>query len=186
MRQPCTSYAGYRDTSVAPVEAAKVEARPAHPERDAHAAVKEYGQNCTMDRPVACAHANIRANALNQLPPMLVERFDVIAIEDLNVEGMLKNHKQARVIADMSPGEFRRPLQYQAAQRGKTVSVVDRCYPSSKTCSACGYKRAKMPLSVRAWMCPACGIHQDRDINAAINLRTVAESSVGSFPPVPA
>ena len=121
-------------------------------------------------------------NALHQLTTMLVERFDVIAIEDLNVTGMLKNHKLARQIADMGFGEFRRQLAYKAAQRGKTVVVVDRWYPSSKTCSACGYKIPKLPLSVREWTCPACHTHHDRDINAAINLRKVAESSMGGCP----
>jgi putative transposase len=121
--------------------------------------------------------ANIRANALHQLTTMLVERFDVIAIEDLNVAGMLKNHKLARAIADMGFGEFRRQLEYKAAQRGKTVIVVNRWYPSSKLCSACGYKMEKMPLAVREWICPRCQTHHDRDVNAAINLRTVAESS---------
>jgi len=121
--------------------------------------------------------ANIRANALHPWTTMLVERFDVIAIEDLNVAGMLKNHKLARQIADMGLGEFRRQLEYQAVRRGKTVLVVDRWYPSSKICSACGYKVPKMPLSVREWTCSDCGAHHDRDVNAAINLREVAETS---------
>lgn len=124
--------------------------------------------------------ANIRANALHQSTTMLVERFDVIAIEDLHVGGMLKNHKLARVIADMGFGEFRRQLEYKATQRGKTVVVVSRWYPSSQICSACGYRITQMPLSVREWTCPACGVHHDRDSNAAINLQTVAESSMRS------
>lgn len=124
--------------------------------------------------------ANIRDNALHQLTTMLVKRFDVIAIEDLNVAGMLKNHKLARAIADMGFGEFRRQLEYKAAQRGKTVVVANRWYPSSKTCSQCGHKVPKMPLSVRAWTCPQCQAQHDRDVNAAMNLRQVAESSMGS------
>ena len=126
--------------------------------------------------------ANIRANALHQLTTMLVERFDVIAIEDLNVAGMLQNHPLARAMADMGFGEFRRQLEYKAAQRGKTVVVVKRGYPSSKMCSACGYKMPKMPLAVRDWTCPQCQSHHDRDINAAINLRIVAESSMDGCP----
>ncbi len=129
--------------------------------------------------------ADIRAEALHQLTTMLVERFDVIAIEDLNVKGMIKNHHLARSIADMGFGEFRRQIEYKAAQRGKTVIAVDRWYPSSKTCSACGYKMPKMPLSVREWTCVECHTHHDRDVNAAINLRTVAESSVSGCSPVP-
>ena len=130
--------------------------------------------------------AHIRANALHQLTTDLVERFDVIAIEDLNVVGMLKNHTLARQIADMGFGEFRRQLEHKAGQRGKTVIVVDRWYPSSKICADCGYKVPKMPLAVRAWTCPACHTHHDRDINAAINLRKVAESSVRNSSPVSA
>ena len=130
--------------------------------------------------------ANIRANALHQLTTYLVNRFDVIAIEDLNVAGMLKNHKLARAIADRGFGEFRRQLEYKAAQRGKTVVVVSRWYPSSKTCSSCGYKVPQMPLAVREWTCPECHTHHDRDINAAINLRQVAESSVRGSSPVSA
>jgi len=125
--------------------------------------------------------ANIRANALHQWTTVLVERFDVMAIADLNVAGMLKNHKVARQIADMGFGEFRRQLEYQAAQRGKTVIVVNRWYPSSKICSDSGYK---MPLSVREWTCPACHTHHDRDINAAINLKKVAETSCAAVQPV--
>ncbi len=139
-------------------------------------------------RRVARLHAriaNIRANALHQLTTDLVTRFDVIAIEDLNVVGMLKNHRLARAIADMGFGEFRRQLEYKAAQQGKTV-IVRRWYPSSKRCSACGYKMPKMPLSVRDWTCPACGMQHDRDVNAAINLRKVAESSMDGCPSVSA
>jgi putative transposase len=140
-----------------------------------------WSQNMVKtQRRIARLHARIaqiRANALHQLTTMLVTRFDVIAIEDLHVAGMLKHHKLARAIADMGFGEFRRQLEYKAAQRGKTVIVVNRWYPSSKLCSACGYKMEKMPLAVREWICPRCQTHHDRDVNAAINLRTVAESS---------
>ena len=128
--------------------------------------------------------ANIRADALHQLTTDLVQRFDVIAIEDLNVAGMLKNHPLARAIADMGFGECRRQLAYKAAQRGKTVVIVSRWYPSSKTCSSCGYKMPKMPLAMREWTCPECHTPHDRDINAAINLRRVAESSMGGCPSV--
>ena len=118
--------------------------------------------------------ANLRANAWHQLTTLLVERFDVIAIEDLNVAEMLENHKLARRIADMGLGEFRRQLEYKASQRGQAVVVVNRWYPSSKICSGCGDKMPKMPLSIREWSCPQCQAHHDRDINAAINLRQVA------------
>jgi putative transposase len=100
---------------------------------------------------------------------MLVERFDVMAIEDPHVEGMIQNHKLARQIADMGFGEFRRQLEYKAAQRGKTVVVVNRWYPSSKLYATCWDQVPKMPLAVREWTCPHCQTHHDRDINAAIN-----------------
>ncbi len=129
--------------------------------------------------------ADIRADALHQLTTMLVERFDVIAIEDLNVAGMLKNHKLARQIADMGFGEFRRQLEYKAVRRGKTVLVVDRWYPSSKLCSACGYKMPKVPLAMRDWTCPQCQTHHDRDINAAMNLQKEAETSFTASPGAP-
>ncbi len=129
--------------------------------------------------------ADIRADALHQLTTMLVERFDVIAIEDLNVAGMLKNHKLARQIADMGFGEFRRQLEYKAVRRGKTVLVVDRWYPSSKLCSACGYKMPKVPLAMRDWTCPQSQTHHDRDINAAMNLQKEAETSFTASPGAP-
>ena len=172
------------------MEAAKVRAglKPGHPiPKGLRIPWSKHMQK--TQRRMARLHAriaNIRANALHQLTTMLVERFDVIAVEDLNVAGMLKNPPLARTIADMGFGEFLRQLAYKAAQRGKTVLVVNRWYPSSKTCSACGYKMPKMPLSVRDWTCPDCGTQHDRDVNAAINLRKVAESSMDGCPSVSA
>jgi putative transposase len=135
--------------------------------------------------------ANIRANALHQLTTLLVERFGVIAIEDLNVAGMLTNHPLAQAMADMGLGEFRRQLEYKATERGKMVIVVSRWYPNRKISSACLYRMTAIPLAVREWTCPACQTHHDRDVNAAINLQTVAdrssphgESSMGSCPSV--
>jgi putative transposase len=124
--------------------------------------------------------ANILANTLH-----LVERFDVIAIEDLNVGGMLKNHTLARAIADMGWAECRRQLEYKATQRGKTVIVVPRGYPSSKRCSACGTVQDEMPLAVRQWTCLDCGTHHDRDENAARNLLAygLAAAALRRVPP---
>jgi putative transposase len=113
--------------------------------------------------------AHIRAHTLHQLTTALGDRFDVIAIEDRPVAGMLKSHKLARGIAAMGWGEFRRQLEYQAAQRGQTVVVVSRWCPSRKTCSTCGHKVPKMSFSVRAWTCPQCQAHHDRDVHAAMN-----------------
>ena len=119
--------------------------------------------------------AAIRWDALHKLTSDLTRRFHTIAIEDLNVRGMLANRRLARAIADMSFFEFRRQLEYKAAMRGGQVWVADRFYPSSKTCSCCGHKLDDLPLSVRAWTCPSCSTHHDRDDNAAINLKTMAE-----------
>lgn len=113
---------------------------------------------------------NIRADALHKLTTDLTRRFHTIGIEDLNVRGMAKNRHLARSIMDMGFFEFRRQLQYKAAMRGGQVVVADRFFASSKTCSACGDRLDDLPLSVREWTCPDCGIIHDRDVNAARNL----------------
>ncbi|MDO9227357.1 MAG: RNA-guided endonuclease TnpB family protein [Pseudomonadota bacterium] len=123
---------------------------------------------------------NIRTDALHQLTTGLTRRFHTIGIEDLNVRGMMANRHLSRSVADMGFFEFRRQLDYKAAQRGGVVVVADRWYPSSKTCSDCGHKLGALPLSVRKWTCPACGAVHDRDVNAAINLRNLAVSSTVS------
>ena len=121
--------------------------------------------------------AAIRSDAVHKLTTDLTRRFHTIGIEDLNVRGMMANRRLARSIADMSFFEFRRQLEYKAAMRGGVVKVADRFYASSKTCSACGHKLEALPLSVREWTCPACGVVHDRDVNAAINLKNMAVSS---------
>ncbi|MEN9504043.1 MAG: hypothetical protein RI964_3328 [Pseudomonadota bacterium] len=95
---------------------------------------------------------------------------------------MVKNRHLSRAISDMGFFEFRRQLEYKAAMRGGIVVVADRFFASSKTCSAsgCGHKVDKLPLSVREWVCPACGASHDRDVNAAINLANYAVSSTVS------
>ena len=124
--------------------------------------------------------AAIRSDALHQLTTSLARRFHTIGIEDLNVRGMVKNRRLSRSIADMGFFKFRRQLEYKAAMRGGQVVVADRFYPSSKTCSGCGHKLESLPLSVRNWACPICGISHDRDVNAAINLKNMAVSSTVS------
>jgi len=126
---------------------------------------------------------DIRQDALHKLTTGLTSRFHTIVIEDLNVSGMVKNQHLARHIMDMGFYEFRRQLEYKAAMRGGQVVVVDRFFASSKTCSACGHKLNDLPLSAREWTCPECGTTHDRDVNAAINLKKVAESSAGGCQP---
>ena len=127
--------------------------------------------------------SHIRQDALHKLTTDITRRFHTIGIEDLNVRGMVKNRHLARSIMDMGFFEFRRQLEYKAARRGGVVVVADRFFASSKTCSACGHKLDDLPLSVRQWTCPVCGAVHDRDVNAAINLKKVAESSVGGCQP---
>jgi len=124
--------------------------------------------------------ANIRRNSLHQLTTSIARRFHTIGIEDLNVKGMLGNRCLSRAIADMGFGELRRQLIYKAAWRGGQVVVADRWYPSSKTCSHCGYRLDALGLDQRQWICPGCATQHDRDVNAAINLRNMAVSSTVS------
>lgn len=124
--------------------------------------------------------ANIRQDAMHKLTSSLTRRFHTIGIEDLNVRGMMANRHLARSVADMGFYEFRRQLEYKARMRGGVVKVADRFFASSKTCSACGSVQEKLPLSIRQWTCPECGVVHDRDVNAAINLKNMAVSSTVS------
>ena len=124
-------------------------------------------------RKVACAHARItdaRRDFLHKASTDLMRRFDVIAVEDLNVSGMVRNRKLARAISCTGWAEFRAMLEYKARRHGRIVVAVDRWYPSSKTCSACGYLLASLSLGTRHWTCPGCGTRHDRDCNAAKNI----------------
>ncbi|CAH0274207.1 hypothetical protein SRABI118_03577 [Massilia sp. Bi118] len=132
---------------------------------------------------LAKLHARIgdmRRDSLHQLSLSLTRRFHTIGIEDLNVKGMLGNRRLARAVADMGFHELRRQLEYKAAWRGAEVVVADRWYPSSKTCSCCGYRLETLTLGVRRWRCPGCDNEHDRDLNAAINLKNLAVSSTAT------
>ena len=114
---------------------------------------------------------NQRHDMLHKLSTDLVRNYDLIAIEDLASSNMVKTHKLAKAISDAGWGEFRRQLQYKAAWYGKEVVAIDRFYPSSQLCSACGAQwSGTKDLSVREWTCPQCGAQHDRDINAAKNI----------------
>jgi putative transposase len=123
---------------------------------------------------------NVRADSLHKLTSDLTRRFSTVVLEDLNVRGMMRNRHLARAVSDMGFAELRRQVEYKAAMRGGEVIFADRFYPSSKTCSACGYVLDVLPLSVRQWTCPDCGVLHDRDLNAAVNLKNLAASSAVS------
>lgn len=114
--------------------------------------------------------ADARMDAINKATTMIARTYSVVCIEDLNVAGMVKNHRLAKAIMDASFYEFRRQLEYKTARSGARLHVIDRWYPSSKACSSCGVVKAKLSLSERVYQCDVCGLSMDRDLNAAINL----------------
>jgi len=113
----------------------------------------------------------IRKDILNKLTTHLCKNFKYIAIEDLNVAGMLKNHKLALSVSDLGFGEFRRQLEYKSKMFGNELIIADRFYPSSKLCSRCGWKKDDLTLSDRVFSCKECGLEIDRDLNASLNLK---------------
>jgi putative transposase len=122
---------------------------------------------------VARAHRTVRAartDFLHRVSTHLVRDHDLLVIEDLNVAGMVRNHRLAHAISDSGWGTFRAMLTYKTQRAGRRLVVLDRWYPSSKTCSACGFILATLALGTRTWVCPACGARHDRDLNAARNI----------------
>ncbi len=121
---------------------------------------------------VARVHGRIadrRRDCLHTLSTRVICENQTVALEDLPVRNLLRNHTLARSISDASWSELRRMVEYKAGWYGRTVIAVDRFYPSSKTCSACGVVVAELPLHVREWEC-VCGAVHDRDVNAAKNV----------------
>ena len=108
---------------------------------------------------------------LHQVSNYLIDENQIICMENLNVKGMVRNHKLADSIQEMNFGEFRRMLEYKAQWYGRKIVFVDRFYPSSKTCNECGYVNKTLKLSDRVWICPGCGKIIERDYNAALNIR---------------
>ena len=100
----------------------------------------------------------------------LLTSYDTIFMEDLNVQGLLRNHHLSKAISEVGLSKFKQILSTKALANGKEVISVDMFYPSSKTCSVCGYKKQDLKLSDRSWVCPQCGTKHDRDINAAVNI----------------
>jgi putative transposase len=120
--------------------------------------------------------ANLRCDALHKLTTSLATQHGNVVVEQLNVAGMLRNRRLARVLSDTGMAELRRQLGYKAIWYGCRLVVADPFYPSSKTCSACGWVKAKLTLAERTFTCEACGLRIDRDLNAARNLAKLVES----------
>ena len=126
-------------------------------------------------RKVARLHEKVmnqRTDFLNKLSTEMIKNHDIICIEDLNTKGMLRNHKLAKSISDVSWSKFVTKLQYKADRYGRKIIKVDKWFPSSQICSECGHKDGKKSLEIREWTCPVCHTHHDRDINASINILT--------------
>lgn len=124
--------------------------------------------------------ANQRMNYLHQVSSAITRKnHALIAVEDLAVANMLKNRHLSRSISDVSWGELLRQIEYKQQWRGGQFVKIGRFFPSSKTCSNCLFVNQEMPLSVREWDCPKCGVHHDRDINAAQNILKQAEVQLG-------
>lgn len=135
---------------------------------------------------LARAHETItnqRETYIHSVVNSLLEKYDIIFIEDLNVKGMLKNHHLAKAIQEIGLGRFREVLEYKAAQNGKKVEKINRFFPSSKKCSVCGEINSELTLNDRTWKCPQCGTVLDRDVNAAINILVEGERKIGCCSP---
>ena len=115
--------------------------------------------------------SNARNDTHHKATTEIVLNNYTIAMEDLNVNGMVKNHKLARRLTDRAFGEFKRQIEYKADWYGSRVTQVDRFFPSSKTCNACGHIKEDLKLSDRIFVCPVCGYKEDRDVNAAKNIK---------------
>lgn len=130
-------------------------------------------------RKVARQHAKIadvRRDFLHKTSTRLIREHDRIAVEDLAVANMVRNHSLAKSISDSGWADFRAMLAYKAERYGRTLVIVDRWYPSSKTCSECGHLLGTLSLGTRKWTCPGCGTRHDRDINAAKNINAAGRA----------
>ena len=117
---------------------------------------------------------NMKNDTIHKLTTGIIKEFDNICIEDLNIDGMMKNHNLAMAIQSASWGEFIRQLNYKAEWYGKNIIKIGRFEPSSKLCHKCGYVNNGLSLKDREWVCPICGEKHDRDVNAAINIKNIA------------
>lgn len=160
-----------------PKHTARNLAKLQHAQRVLSRRKKGSGRWCRQRLKVAKIHSHIRDSRkdyLDKFTTDLVKRFDVIAIEDLNVRGMVKNHCLSGAISNTGFGMFRKMVDYKCKWNGKQLRVADRFFPSSKRCSGCGYVTESLSLKIREWSCSKCGMDHDRDENAAINILNFA------------
>jgi putative transposase len=135
---------------------------------------RRYRTRCRLAR-IHGRVADLRRDAMHKLTTSLATEHGIVVIEQLNMAGMLRNRRLARALADAGLAELRRQLTYKTTWYGSRLVVADRFYPSSKTCSSCGWVRAKLTLAERSFTCEACGLQIDRDLNAARNLAKLAQ-----------
>ena len=114
---------------------------------------------------------NLIKNYIYHVAKTLLRESQTLVMEDLNIVGMVKNHKLAKSIQNVCWGELRRVLEYKSKWLGRNLIFIDRFAPSTKTCSCCGFHNSTLTLSDRSWVCPGCGTHHDRDVNAALNIK---------------
>nr|WP_029500927.1 RNA-guided endonuclease TnpB family protein [Kurthia huakuii] len=119
-----------------------------------------------------------REDFLHKLTTAFIRQHDVICIEDLNTKGMLKNHKLAKAISDVSWSSFVQKRMYKAKWYGRTIVKTNRFFPSSQLCHVCGHRDGKKSLEIREWVCPACHAILDRDVNAS---RTILAEGLRLF-----
>ena len=142
---------------------------------------RNYQKQCKKVARIYEKIVNQRTDFEQKLSTQLIREYDTICLEDLAVKNMVKNHKLAYAINEVSWSEFTRMLEYKAEWYGKKIVYIDRFFPSSQTCSVCGtVSPITKDLKVREWICPACGAHLNRDVNAAINILHEGLRTVGT------
>ena len=135
---------------------------------------RRYRARCRLAR-IHGRAANLRHDAMHKLTTSLATEHGIVVVEQLNVAGMVRNRRLARALSDTGMAELRRQLTYKTIRHGSRLVVADRFFPSSKTCSACGWVKAKLTLAERTFACEECGLAVDRDLNAARNLAKLAQ-----------
>ena len=136
---------------------------------------KKKGSNCYEKQRLKVANlhkkiTNSRLDNLHKVSSELIKKYDLIFLEDLNIKGMIKNHKLSKHIADASWSKFVELLTYKAEWNDKQIVKIDRFFPSSKTCNSCGHINQNLDLNIREWTCPSCNTKLDRDLNASKNI----------------